>query len=171
MDIWLLWCSKSWCTFLKAQKDYWTFVRHLAKLFKHSFLIRLNFAYLCTVLHNLTHVSHNWTGVVFCFNLVSHSSSLKVTKDRKAFSSTLCCKKKQHLTPHIDLLLSICNSLKGKRTDTSSMIFRYRHKIDIPNNSRYNFRLLDTHGWNFRHAHFHEEGRRTLYKVKILLWI
>ena len=31
--------------------------------------------------------------------------------------------------------------------------------------TRYNFRLLDTHGWNFRHAHFHEEGRRTLYKA------
>ena len=30
---------------------------------------------------------------------------------------------------------------------------------------RYNFRLLDTFGWNFRHAHFHEEGRRTLYKA------
>ncbi len=29
----------------------------------------------------------------------------------------------------------------------------------------YNFRLLDTLGWNFRHAHFHEEGRRTLYKA------
>ena len=31
--------------------------------------------------------------------------------------------------------------------------------------SRYNFRLLDSVGWNFRHAHFHEEGRRTLYKA------
>jgi len=30
---------------------------------------------------------------------------------------------------------------------------------------RYNFRLLDSTGWNFRHAHFHEEGRRTLYKA------
>jgi len=30
---------------------------------------------------------------------------------------------------------------------------------------KYNFRLLDTYGWNFRHAHFHEEGRRTLYKA------
>jgi len=30
---------------------------------------------------------------------------------------------------------------------------------------KYNFRLLDTSGWNFRHAHFHEEGRRTLYKA------
>ena len=30
---------------------------------------------------------------------------------------------------------------------------------------RYNFRLLDTSGWNFRHAHYHEEGRRTLYKA------
>jgi len=30
---------------------------------------------------------------------------------------------------------------------------------------KYNFRLLDTFGWNFRHAHFHEEGRRTLYKA------
>ena len=30
---------------------------------------------------------------------------------------------------------------------------------------RYSFRLLDTSGWNFRHAHFHEEGRRTLYKA------
>ena len=30
---------------------------------------------------------------------------------------------------------------------------------------RYNFRLLDTFGWNFRHAHFHEENRRTLYKA------
>ena len=32
-------------------------------------------------------------------------------------------------------------------------------------NFRYNFRLLDTSGWNFRHAHYHEEGRRTLYKA------
>jgi len=30
---------------------------------------------------------------------------------------------------------------------------------------KYNFRLLDTSGWNFRHAHYHEEGRRTLYKA------
>jgi len=30
---------------------------------------------------------------------------------------------------------------------------------------KYNFRLLDSEGWNFRHAHFHEEGRRTLYKA------
>jgi hypothetical protein len=30
---------------------------------------------------------------------------------------------------------------------------------------RYNLRLLDNSGWNFRHAHFHEEGRRTLYKA------
>ena len=25
--------------------------------------------------------------------------------------------------------------------------------------------MQDTSGWNFRHAHFHEEGRRTLYKA------
>ena len=31
--------------------------------------------------------------------------------------------------------------------------------------SRYHFRILDSFGWNFRHAHFHEEGRRTLYKA------
>ena len=30
---------------------------------------------------------------------------------------------------------------------------------------RYHFRLLDAVGWNFRHAHFHEEGRRSLYKA------
>ena len=24
---------------------------------------------------------------------------------------------------------------------------------------------MDSFGWNFRHAHFHEEGRRTLYKA------
>ena len=30
---------------------------------------------------------------------------------------------------------------------------------------RYNFRLLDTSGWNFRHAHYHEEARRTLFKA------
>jgi len=29
----------------------------------------------------------------------------------------------------------------------------------------YHFRILDSFGWNFRHAHFHEEGRRTLYKA------
>ena len=32
-------------------------------------------------------------------------------------------------------------------------------------NYRYHFRILDSFGWNFRHAHFHEEGRRTLYKA------
>ena len=31
--------------------------------------------------------------------------------------------------------------------------------------SRYRFRLLDKSGWNFRHPHYHEEGRRTLYKA------
>ena len=31
--------------------------------------------------------------------------------------------------------------------------------------ARYHFRILDSFGWNFRHAHFHEEGRRTLYKA------
>ena len=30
---------------------------------------------------------------------------------------------------------------------------------------RYKFRLLDKSGWNFRHPHYHEEGRRTLYKA------
>jgi len=29
----------------------------------------------------------------------------------------------------------------------------------------YNFRILDSVGWNFRHAHIHEEARRTLYKA------
>ena len=29
----------------------------------------------------------------------------------------------------------------------------------------YNFRILDTFGWNFRHAHYHEENRRTLVKA------
>ena len=30
---------------------------------------------------------------------------------------------------------------------------------------RYNFRILDDFGWNFRHAKYHEENRRTLYKM------
>ena len=30
---------------------------------------------------------------------------------------------------------------------------------------RYTFRLLDSAGWNFRHAHYHEVSRRTLYKA------
>lgn len=30
---------------------------------------------------------------------------------------------------------------------------------------RYNFRILDDFGWNFRHAKYHEEHRRTLYKM------
>ena len=123
-----------------------------------------SFALCCIIWHTCRTIGQE----LFSFFLLGHSSSLKVAKDRNAFSSTLCCKK-QHLTSHIDLLLSICNSLKGKKTDTSSMIFRYRHKINTSNNFRYNFRLLDTHGWNFRHAHFHEEGRRTLYKVKTLM--
>ena len=29
----------------------------------------------------------------------------------------------------------------------------------------YSFRILDTFGWNFRHAHYHEENRRTLVKA------
>ncbi len=39
---------------------------------------------------------------------------------------------------------------------------------------RYHFRLLDATGWNFRHAYFHEENRRTLikaYGLKFLLVI
>ena len=28
----------------------------------------------------------------------------------------------------------------------------------------YNFRILDDYGWNFRHAFYHEENRRTLIK-------
>ena len=32
---------------------------------------------------------------------------------------------------------------------------------------KYNFRVLDNTGWNFRHAHYHEESRRTLIKVTI----
>ena len=30
---------------------------------------------------------------------------------------------------------------------------------------KYSFRILDDLGWNFRHAKFHEENRRTLYKM------
>jgi len=30
---------------------------------------------------------------------------------------------------------------------------------------KYNFRILDDFGWNFRHAQYHEENRRTLYKM------
>ena len=30
---------------------------------------------------------------------------------------------------------------------------------------RYSFRILDDFGWNFRHAKYHEEDRRTLYKM------
>lgn len=29
----------------------------------------------------------------------------------------------------------------------------------------YSFRILDTYGWNFRHAYYHEENRRTLIKA------
>ena len=29
----------------------------------------------------------------------------------------------------------------------------------------YSFRILDTFGWNFRHAYYHEENRRTLIKA------
>ena len=29
----------------------------------------------------------------------------------------------------------------------------------------YKFRMLDTYGWNFRHALYHEENRRTLIKA------
>ena len=29
----------------------------------------------------------------------------------------------------------------------------------------YSFRILDTFGWNFRHAYYHEENRRTLVKA------
>ena len=41
----------------------------------------------------------------------------------------------------------------------------------LPN---YNFRILDDFGWNFRHAFYHEEDRRTLikaYGLKFLLLI
>ena len=30
---------------------------------------------------------------------------------------------------------------------------------------KYNFRILDDFGWNFREAKYHEENRRTLYKM------
>ena len=30
---------------------------------------------------------------------------------------------------------------------------------------RYSFRILDDFGWNFRHAKYHEEHRRSLYKM------
>ena len=30
---------------------------------------------------------------------------------------------------------------------------------------KYKFRILDTFGWNFRHAYYHEENRRTLVKA------
>ena len=30
----------------------------------------------------------------------------------------------------------------------------------------YNFRILDDYGWNFRHAFYHEENRRTLIKER-----
>ena len=30
---------------------------------------------------------------------------------------------------------------------------------------RYSFRILDERGWNFREAKYHEENRRTLYKL------
>ena len=36
----------------------------------------------------------------------------------------------------------------------------------------YHFRILDDYGWNFRHAFYHEENRRTLvksYGLKFLL--
>lgn len=33
---------------------------------------------------------------------------------------------------------------------------------------RYNFRILDDYGWNFRHAFYHEENRRTLIKVCVI---
>ena len=39
------------------------------------------------------------------------------------------------------------------------------HVLHLFHFCRYNFRLLDSLGWNFRHAYFHEAGRRTLYKV------
>ncbi len=35
-------------------------------------------------------------------------------------------------------------------------------KYCLPN---YNFRILDDFGWNFRHAKYHEENRRSLYKM------
>ena len=30
---------------------------------------------------------------------------------------------------------------------------------------KYSFRILDSSGWNFRDAKYHEENRRTLYKM------
>jgi P2X purinoceptor 4 len=30
---------------------------------------------------------------------------------------------------------------------------------------KYSFRILDDYGWNFREAKYHEEHRRTLYKL------
>ena len=35
----------------------------------------------------------------------------------------------------------------------------------------YSFRVLDDTGWNFRHAHYHEEYRRTLIKVMFTILI
>ena len=47
-----------------------------------------------------------------------------------------------------------------------TQIYVYKYNLfRLLRNFRYNFRLLDTSGWNFRHAHYHEEGRRTLYKA------
>ena len=45
-------------------------------------------------------------------------------------------------------LLSLKNNVKAK-----SNVQRTTLLI-----SRYNFRLLDTSGWNFRHAHYHGEA-------------
>ncbi len=36
---------------------------------------------------------------------------------------------------------------------------------------QYSFRILDTYGWNFRHAYYHEENRRTLVKAYGLKFI
>ena len=41
---------------------------------------------------------------------------------------------------------------------------------------KYSFRILEEGGYNFRHAKYHEENRRTLYKmygikvIKLILW-
>ncbi len=46
---------------------------------------------------------------------------------------------------------------------------KFKNVIPFP---RYQFRILDATGWNFRHAFYHEENRRTLvkaYGLKFLL--
>ncbi len=50
-----------------------------------------------------------------------------------------------------------------------SLFRQFKNLIPFP---RYQFRILDATGWNFRHAFYHEENRRTLvkaYGLKFLL--